>query len=466
MSAEDRLRYEINKCRRCEACKDLLHLSCVVFPEMFRLVDSAWERGVEITTDQLRHLVSLCNFCAACPCLDIRTAIMNAKTEYADKYGLGFKIRIIENMDRIGKLGGGIPQVSNFLLQNNVTKPLVTRAVGIHKDRKMPYFANEDFGKWFRSKKRSISPQPGNSRKVAYFSGCTAKYFFPDVAKAVAEVLERNGVEVYYPEQKCCGMPPLLEGDRTLALESARFNVERLAETVEEGYDIVTSCPTCGYMLKKILRTGADQAIWRLDSEKITSDFVHMEIGHGLIGAISGMSSVKIHRERLKVLFKDEGYFSSISPEKRIMISDNTYDAGEYLKNLHEEGAFDTRLGNVNIRGVYYPPCHLREQRIGKPYHDLMGLIPELAMESIRGDYCCGNAGIMGLKQEFHHLSIKIASRLIAKIKSINPEALTTDCLSCRMQFNQLTSYRVAHPIEIIKESYGNYVERVGKKTV
>ena len=466
MSAEDRLRYEISKCRRCEACKDLLSSSCVVFPEMFRMVDAEWKTGNEVTTDQLRHLVDLCNFCAVCPCLDIRTAIMEVKTEYAGRYGLGFKIRAIENMDRIGRLGGAIPQVSNFLLKNGVAKTVITRTVGIHKDRKIPYFANEDFGKWFRSKKRNILPQPKNSKKVAYFSGCTAKYFFPDVAKAVVEVLERNGVEVYYPEQKCCGMPPLLEGDRNLALEFARFNVERLAEVVEKGYDIICSCPTCGYMLKKILRVGADQAIWRRDSEKMESDFVHIEIGHGLIGAISGMSSVRVPKEHLKVLLKDEGYFSSISPEKRIMISDNTYDVGEYLRNLHKAGELDTRLGSVHVRGAYYPPCHLREQKIGRPYQYLMGLIPGISVEPIQGDYCCGNGGVMGFKQEYHHLSIKIASRLIGKIKSINPEVLATDCLSCKIQFNQLTPYRVVHPIEIIKESYGNYEERIEKKAV
>lgn len=44
MNAEDRLRYEINKCRNCEACKDLLNFSCVVFPEMFRLVDEERDR--------------------------------------------------------------------------------------------------------------------------------------------------------------------------------------------------------------------------------------------------------------------------------------------------------------------------------------------------------------------------------------------------------------------------------------
>jgi glycerol-3-phosphate dehydrogenase subunit C len=81
-------------------------------------------------------------------------------------------------------------------------------------------------------------------------------------------------------------------------------------------------------------------------------------------------------------------------------------------------------------------------------------------MNVIEGLYCCGNAGIMGFKREFHRLSIRIASRLITKIKALNPDVLATDCLSCRIQFNQLTPYKVMHPIELIKESYRNYERR------
>jgi len=132
----------------------------------------------------------------------------------------------------------------------------------------------------------------------------------------------------------------------------------------------------------------------------------------------------------------------------------------------HKRGELDTRFGSVHNRGAYYPPCHLREQRIGRPYEYLLGLIPELSLNAINRNYCCGNGGIMGFKKEFHYSSIKIASRLIAKIKGINPEVLTTDCLSCRMQFNQLTPYRVVHPIEIIRESYCKYEEGSGGNTV
>ena len=42
----------------------------------------------------------------------------------------------------------------------------------------------------------------------------------------------------------------------------------------------------------------------------------------------------------------------------------------------------------------------------------------------------------------------------MAKIKKLNPEKLVTDCLSCRLQFKQLPPYKLAHPIELLKEAY------------
>ena len=48
-----------------------------------------------------------------------------------------------------------------------------------------------------------------------------------------------------------------VEGDQQLTFEFAAFNMERLAEAVEAGYDIVCSCPTCGYMLKNVVSEGA-----------------------------------------------------------------------------------------------------------------------------------------------------------------------------------------------------------------
>lgn len=52
-------------------------------------------------------------------------------------------------------------------------------------------------------------------------------------------------------------MPPMLEGDRKLTLKFSEYTVERLVEAIDDGYDIVCSCPTCGFMLKNFLKAGA-----------------------------------------------------------------------------------------------------------------------------------------------------------------------------------------------------------------
>ena len=457
MNSEDKLRYEINYCGGCDVCRDLLGNSCLVFPEIFRLYDKEREWGEKISTGELRNLVDLCNFCALCPCLNIRQALLSAKTEYGEKYGLGFKTRAIENVDRIGKVGGTLPILSNFFLQNGVTRGWIERAAGLHRARKFPKFPKENFPKWVSRRKANIVPGTEQERKVAYFAGCTAKFFFPEVAKAFVKVFEMNGIEVYYPEQKCCGMPAFLEGDTKLTMEFVKYNLPRLMEAVAEGYDIVCSCPTCGYFLKCILKAGAYHSPEYTDSLVVSDGgFLKLPRGGPILSTVhDGFSLVWV--EFLNTYLRDDGYFSSISAKKRITVAENTYDAGEYLLKLHSDGEFDTRLGPLSARVAYYPPCHLREQKIGKPYYHLLRLIHGLSLEAIDEIYCCGSGGIMGFKKCFHPLSIKIAGRLIAKLKRIDPEVIATDCLSCRLQFNQLTPYKVLHSLEIIKESYDNY---------
>jgi glycerol-3-phosphate dehydrogenase subunit C len=457
MNAEQRLRFEMNYCRQCDACRTLLDYSCLVFPELFRLVDQ-WEKTKEEpTTDELRHLVNLCNFCALCPCLELRSALIQAKTEFMERYGIPFKIKALENMEMIGKVGGAVPQLSNLLLRNGLTRGVIEKTVGIHEDRRFPRFPQESFSKWIKRRKKYLHPNHDKKKKVAYFAGCTARYLFPEVAKSAVEVLERNGIEVYYPEQQCCGMPSLLEGDRELTQEFARFNVPRLLEAVKAGYDIVCSCPTCGYLIKHVLREGAYYSAEYLDSDTSEDGRLYIEVPKLGARTCKGEGAFyhlpKIFREALR----DEGYFSSFKPAERIMIAESTYDMGEYLRQLDEEGQLDTGFGPVRLRAAYYPPCHLREQKIGKPYLELLEMIPELLVEPVEGLYCCGNAGIMGFKEEFHNRSIRIGSSLVGQLRGLDPEAIATDCLSCRIQFNQMTGYKILHPVEIMRLSYEGF---------
>jgi glycerol-3-phosphate dehydrogenase subunit C len=161
---------------------------------------------------------------------------------------------------------------------------------------------------------------------------------------------------------------------------------------------------------------------------------------------------------------KDEGYFSSLDPMKRAALAEKTFDVGEYLLRLHRSGELKTDFAPVHGQAIYYPPCHQREQEFGQPYMALMALIPGLKLDSIQGNlYCCGLAGVMGFKRDSHEASIELGSRLIDKIKEKDPDILVTDCLSCRLQFNQLLPHKVLHPVEILREAYGGGAQGAGR---
>lgn len=445
----------VEACGDCDICRYLMeHTPCLVFPEIYRLYDKEAGKEGEITSGELRSLVDLCNFCALCPCPNIRSDIMKAKHAFVSRDGLAPAIRLLEDIERLASICGAYPRLTNSLLHGKRIGGFLKKLAGIHQDRNLPRFPKQDFAAWAGRRGLRIM-QKGNKKKVAYFAGCTAQYLFPDVPKAVVDVLQRNEVDVYLPEQKCCGMPSLLEGDLKLTLEFVAFNLDRLCEAVDSGYEIVCSCPTCAYMLKHVLSEGAFYAREYRESagqskKSLNETCATNETRQSKAGSFRASIMDK--------LFRDEGYFASINALKRIKVASYTFDLGEYLRSLLHTGEFNNNLGPVHARMAYYPPCHQREQKIGEPYADLLGLVPGISMERIDGAFhCCGIAGIMGFKRDFYRVSVEMGSRLMDKITAIHPERLVTDCLSCRIQFNQLIPYRVFHPVEILSEAYTSY---------
>lgn len=455
---ERMVREVIEACADCDTCRFLMEdTPCLVFPELYRLYDKDKEQKEPISSDELRKLVELCNYCALCPCHNIRSDIMKAKHAFVNRDGLKPTIRLLEDVERVARVCGAYPRLANALFQSEHAGGLLKKLAGIHEGRKVPVFPKEKFPTW--AKRRGLHlPRETTGRKVAFFAGCTGQFLFPEVPKAAVEVLEHNGITVYFPEQQCCGMPSLLEGDLQLTFDFAAFNMERLGKAVDAGYDIVCSCPTCGYMLKNVLSEGA-----RYSAEyREAAEPEEGPAGKERASADRRLGVRSPGNPTLEALYTDDGYFAPMNALKRIKISSHTYDLGEYLRDLHRAGKLDIHFGPVLARMAYYPPCHLREQMIGEPYADLLSLVPGITMERIDGAfYCCGISGIMGFKRDFHEVSVEMGSRLMKKIRAIDPERLLSDCLSCRIQFNQLLPYRVSHPIEILNESYSPSTSQV-----
>src|SRR5690606_18269056 len=111
----------------------------------------------------------------------------------------------------------------------------------------MPVFSRERFSNWL--KKRSA---PANAtRKIVYFRGCSTEYFEPRVGKAAVQVLEANGFEVLVPEQNCCGLPLLSNGEFDAARAYHGSNIEKLVGYVKQGYVIVGTSTSCTLTLKE-----------------------------------------------------------------------------------------------------------------------------------------------------------------------------------------------------------------------
>jgi glycerol-3-phosphate dehydrogenase subunit C len=153
-------------------------------------------------------------------------------------------------------------------------------------------------------------------------------------------------------------------------------------------------------------------------------------------------------------ILKDDGYFSGFDPLDRIRLAEGIQDMGQYLNRCVAVKRLDTRFGAVPGRMVYFAPCHQREQEIGSPYETLLRMIPRLTVKRVGGTMdCCGMGGSLGFKESFYESSIRLGSSLMEKIEALSPDAVITDCLSCRLQFGHMLSYPVFHPMEILERA-------------
>lgn len=396
----------------CDGCRRCFNL-CPSFNTLLDRIDVCESDVAKLTPADHHQVVDECYYCKLCfnHCpytpphhyqIDFPHLMIAWKKRLVAERGVRWRDRLLIMTDVIGRLGSATASLTNRLLGSRVVRRVLERVMGIHRDRQLLHFSQETFPRWFgRRAKTAIADPP--IRKVALFASCLVNFQATDVGKATVQVLEKNGVQVVVPEQRCCGMPSFDIGDTQAIQQAARSNVASLYPLVVDGYDVVVPTASCSLMLKR----------------------EYPELSHD---------------------------------EKTKRVAERTFDVCEYLMAMKKTGQLATDFTQKPGRVAYQIPCHLRDQNIGFKSRELM----ECAGAQVEViEQCSGHDGAWSAKTEFFQLSMKIAGKAMRAIEHTPADLVASDCPLAGLQLDQagasahVGGRSTLHPIQIVRDAYG-----------
>lgn len=402
-------------CHGCRRCVSL----CTAFPTLFDLIDegkSGELDGVERkdywkVVDQC-YLCDLC-YMTKCPYvpphpwnLDFPHVMLRAKAAKFRKGDVRFRDRLLSSTDAIGKLAA-IPVVAqsvNAANRNSAARALMERAIGVHRDRKLPPYSPTKFRHAAAASKphavRNGERTPG---KVAIFATCYVNYNEPGIGNDLLALLAHNEIPYRIVEKEaCCGMPKLELGDLEGVARLKDVNIPPLARLAREGYAILTAVPSCTLMFKS----------------------------------------------ELPLLFPGD-------PEVKL-VADAMFDPFEYFVLRNRDGLlkkdFKQALGKVS----YHVPCHSRVQNMGQKTRELLEMVPGTALNVV--ERCSGHDGTWGVKSEYFANSMKICRPVHKAMAGSDPDYLSSDCPIAARHIEQgmgATRARREHPLSLLRIAYG-----------
>ncbi len=249
------------------------------------------------------------------------------------------------------------------------------------------------------------------STRVALFTGCVMSTAFAETDRATARVLAANGCEVHLPSgQGCCGALTIHAGELDRARVLARRTIaafERLEATTPID-TILVNAAGCGATLK--------------------------EYGH---------------------LLREDQEFAGRAQAFSAKVKDVT----EFLGNLEQRGAFNTRLGPLKLTVTYQEACHLAHaQRITSQPRRLLRAIPGVrVVEMDESALCCGSAGIYNITQP--EMSQRLLARKMRHALATETDVIVSTNPGCILQLQAGVraagaQMQVAHLVDVLDAAY------------
>ena len=406
---EKELRRVADACHGCRRCVSL----CNSFPSLFDLIDESETFEVDgVEYSQFEEVVDHCYLCDLCfltKCpyvppheweIDFPHLMLRAKAIKFNKKKPSLRDRILTSTDTLGKIfaNGIFAPIVNYFNNLEFFRRILSSFLRIHIKAKLPTFTSTTA----KSMATRLNYSSNTNNRVAIYTTCYHNYNQPEVIEDLSLVLKHNNVSVeIIKNDNCCGMPKLELGDLKRVESLMKSNSKILNKYVEDGYKIIAPVPSCVLMFK----------------------------------------------QELPLMFPED--------EELKRIAQSIYDPFEYLFSLHKSGELNTdfkkELGSV----FYQVACHQRVQNFGLLTKKVLELVPNTNVEAL--EKCSGHDGTYGVKEETHHISVKIARPITKALDSGNYPKFISDCSLAGNHIANISSkeYDSNHPISLIKDAYG-----------
>jgi FAD/FMN-containing dehydrogenase/Fe-S oxidoreductase len=290
-------------------------------------------------------------------------------------------------------LAAKAPRLVNAVLSSRLGGRLAKWGAGMDQRREVPPFARRTFRDEWADQGRNGHSGPEGGTPVALWVDSFTDHFAPEVAHAVATVLESAGYRVQVPgADTCCGLTWITTGQLDTARKTLAHTVDTLLPLADAGIPIVGVEPSCTAALRsESLELVGGEAAERVAGATRTLAELLAETPDWQPPSLDGVEIVaQPHCHHTSVL---------------------GWSADAAL--LKKAGATVTRLGG-----------------------------------------CCGLAGNWGVEKGHHDVSVTIAEQqLLPAVKDLPADAVVlADGFSCRTQLDQLADRRGQHLAELLAD--------------
>jgi FAD/FMN-containing dehydrogenase/Fe-S oxidoreductase len=297
--------------------------------------------------------------------------------------------------DKLARLGALTPALTNAVLGNSLTSPLVKYILGVAQKRPMPQLADQSFVQSRVAAQAHAGHR--NKQEVVLWADTWNNYYHPRILLAAESVLVQAGFQVTVPQGPICCGRPLYDFGLLDSAKSYLANVlHRVAPQIDAGLPFIFLEPSCA----------------------------------------------SVFRNELLEFFPTTPRAQKLSSQVWLLADWLSAHAPDWVAG---------RLSGAQI--LLHGHCH-HKAIFGGPASELALLRKAGAQVELINSTCCGMAGPFGFEKKKFEISKAIANLdLLPAIEAAKPDTvIVADGFSCREQISHLAHRSSMHFVEVLDQ--------------